>query len=186
MTDDWCVAVFKCKSDVVENPLVGLYDFVKDLEGVKDLHFIIRDRLGDDVVFSFRVFIDPKFRKVVESKIVYKLNDLVSKDDFSINPEDGDQLAKYSGWSQKDVTAKLGSEKFVLFCDFLSQLSKVVVNMARSKYFDSRERVEIAHAMSLMLGCTEYGSLSEKHMEVGYYDRVAGRYHVYLKEDFHK
>jgi hypothetical protein len=58
--------------------------------------------------------------------------------------------------------------------------------MARRKYFDSQERVEIAHVMSWMLGCTEYGSLSEKHMEVGYYDRVTDRYHAYLKEDFRK
>jgi hypothetical protein len=49
MTDDWCVAVFRCKSDVVENILVDLYDFVKDLEGVKDLHFIVRDRLDADL-----------------------------------------------------------------------------------------------------------------------------------------
>lgn len=186
MIDDWCVAVFRCRSDVVENTLVDLYDFVKDLEGVKDLHFIIRDRIDDDVVLSFRVFVDLKFRKVVESKMVYKLGSLVPKDKFSINPEDSDQLAKYSGWSQKDLSAKLGSEKFVLFCGFLSQLSKVVVNMVRSKYFDSQERVEISHVMSWMLGCTEYGSLSEKHMEVGYYDRITDKYHAYLKEGFHK
>ncbi len=65
-----------------------------------------------------------------------------------------------------------------------SGLSKLVVDMAENKYFDSSERVEITHLMSLMLGCTEYGSLSAKQMQIGYYDRISNKYQVCLKEDF--
>jgi hypothetical protein len=184
--DDWCIAVFRCKSDVVENTLVDLYDFVKDLQGVKDLHFIIRDRLDDDVVFSFRVCLDPKHKKVIESKIAYELSNLVSKDKYSINPHDNDPLAKYLAWSSKDRIAKCGPEKFTLFCNFLSQLSKIVVDMARNNYFSSPERVEIVHVMSWMLGCTDYGLLSTKHMEIGYYDRISNKNHIYLTEAFAK
>jgi hypothetical protein len=182
--DDWCIAVFSCKPDLVENTLVDLYHFVKDLEGVKDLHFIIRDRLVNEVVFSFRVFIDPKYKKAVESKINYKLKTFMSEDKFSINPHDNDPLAKYVAWSPKERIAQIGPEKFDLFCNFLSRLSKIVVDMAENKYFDPPERVEIAHVMSWMLGCTEYGLLSTKHMEIGYYDRINDKNHVYLKEAF--
>jgi hypothetical protein len=185
-SDDWCIAVFKCKSDVVENVLVDLYDFVKDLQGVKNLHFIMRDRLDDDVVFSFRVCLDPKYKKIIESKIAYELNNLISKDKFSIDPNDNDPLVKYLAWSPKERIAKYGTEKFTLFCNFLSQLSEIVVDMARNKYFDSTERVEIAHVMSWMLGCAEYGLLSTKHVEIGYYDRISDKNHTYLKEAFAK
>jgi hypothetical protein len=39
------------------------------------------------------------------------------------------------------------------------------------------ERIEIARLMPCMLGCTEYGSLSAKQMEIGYYDRIEDTYH---------
>ena len=48
--DDLCVTVFRCKPADVRRVLIGLYWFVKDLEGVKSLHFITRDHLKDDVV----------------------------------------------------------------------------------------------------------------------------------------
>ena len=184
--DEWCTAVFKCRPDAVSNTLVDVYDFIRDLEGVKNLHFIIRDRADGDIVFSFRVFIDPEMKKITESKIAYKLTNLIPKDKFSINPHDNDPLAKHLAWPQKDSIAKCGPEKFTLFCDFLSQLSKIVVNMAKNRYFDSSERVEIAHLMCWMLGCTEYGLLSTKYMEVGYYDRISAKYHRYLKQHFDK
>jgi hypothetical protein len=67
--DDWCVAVFRCKPADVRRVLVSFYGFVKDLEGVRSLHFIIRDRQEDDVVFSFRVLVDSKDKQIVKSKI---------------------------------------------------------------------------------------------------------------------
>lgn len=183
---EWCVTVFKCNSDKVEDLLVDFYHFVKDLEGVKDLHFIIRDRVDNEVVFSFRVFLDPKYEKVIESKIAYKLRNSISEDKFAINPSADNPLAKYSAWSSDERISKHGSEKFVVFCAFLSQLSRIVVDMVEKKYFDSNERVEIAHVMSWMLGCTEYGLLSTKHMEIGYYDRITDKNHTYLREAFAK
>jgi len=185
-SDDWCVTVFKCKSNVAETYLVEFYNFLKDLDGVKDLHFIIRDRVDDEVVFSFRVLTDPKYKEVIESKLAYKLRALASENRFAINPSGENPLAKYVAWSSNDRIAKYGVEKFAVFCGFLSQLSKMVIDMAEKKYFDSNERVEIAHVMSWMLGCTKYGLLSKKHMEIGYYDRITDKSHVYLKESFIK
>ena len=54
-SDDWCVPVFKCKPDKLEDLLIDFYSFVKDLQGVKNLHFLIRDRVENEIVFSFRV-----------------------------------------------------------------------------------------------------------------------------------
>jgi len=73
-----------------------------------------------------------------------------------------------------------------MFCTFLSKLSDIVVDMAEKGYFDSAERVEIAHVMSWMLSCTEYASLTTRRMEVGYYDRIEDRCHSYLKQSFGK
>ena len=56
--------------------------------------------------------------------------------------------------------------------------------MIESNYFESSERIELAHVMSWMLGCTEYGSLDTKHWELGYYDRIEGKYHCSLRKDF--
>jgi hypothetical protein len=35
-SDKWSVAVLQCKADETRNILLDLYDFVKDIEGVKD------------------------------------------------------------------------------------------------------------------------------------------------------
>jgi len=83
---EWCVAVFKCKPDKVENVLVDFYGFVKDLQCVEDLHFLIRDRVDDDVVFSFRILVKAKDKKTVKSKIKYKLRNLLAESKFAIYP----------------------------------------------------------------------------------------------------
>jgi hypothetical protein len=185
MADDgWCVAVFRCKPADVRRVLISLYGFVNDLEGVKSLHFITRDRLKDDVVFSFRVLVDSKDKQIVKSKINYKLGTLMPGGRFAVNPDTKDPLEKYVAWSPDERIAKYGPKKFMDFCDLLSKLSRLVLQMARKKYFESNDRVEIAHTMSLMLGCTEYGILSTEHWEVGYYDRIDDRYCPCLKRDF--
>jgi hypothetical protein len=185
MADDgWCVAVFRCKPADVRRVLVSFYGFVKDLEDVKSLHFIIRDRLKDDVVFSFRVLVDSEDKQIVKSKINYKLGTLMASGRFAVDPDTKDSLGKYVAWSPDERIAKYGPKKFMDFCDLLSKLSRLVLQMARKKYFDSNDRVEMAHAMSWMLGCTEYGILSTEHWEVGYYDRIDDRYCQYLKRDF--
>ncbi|MDO8123519.1 MAG: hypothetical protein Q6364_03980, partial [Candidatus Hermodarchaeota archaeon] len=76
--------------------------------------------------------------------------------------------------------------RFTEFCSLLEKMSKLVIQMIRSGYFSSDERVELAHVMSWMLGCTEYGKLSTAHMEVGYYDRIEDKYHKYLQQEFLK
>jgi hypothetical protein len=65
-------------------------------------------------------------------------------------------------------------------------MSKIVVDMAKKDYFSSSERVEIAHVMSWMLGCTEYGLLSTKEMQIGYYDRISDNNHILLRDMFEK
>jgi hypothetical protein len=92
---DWCVAVFRCRPADVRRVLVSFYGFVKDLEGVKSLHFIIRDRLKDDVVFSFRVLVDSKDKQIVKSKINYKLGTLMAGGRFAVDPDTKDPLEKY-------------------------------------------------------------------------------------------
>jgi hypothetical protein len=59
-SDDWCVAVFKCKQDNIRSVLVDFYAYMKDVEGVKNQHFLIRDRVDDEVVFSYRVSVEPR------------------------------------------------------------------------------------------------------------------------------
>jgi len=73
-----------------------------------------------------------------------------------------------------------------VFCDFLGQLSGIVIGMAKKGYFSSAERVEMAHVMSWMLGCTEYSILTTIHMEMGYYDRIKDRYQPYQKQSLGK
>lgn len=185
-SDDWCVAVFKCKSNKVENLLVDFYSFIKDLKGVRNLHFLIRDRVEDEVVLSFRVFVEAKDKEAIKSKVAYKLRRFIPKNKFALDPSKRSSFAKYVAWSPEKRIAEFGKRKFVRFCKLLSQMSRIVVEMAKKKYFDSAERVEIAHVMAWMLGCTEYGLLSTKHMEVGYHDRVEDKSHVYLKQSFDK
>jgi len=183
---DWCVAVFRCKPADIKQVLIDFHGFVKDLEGVNSLHFLIRGRLDNDVVFTFRILVDSQHRQIVKSKVDYKLGTLMASSQFALDPDAGDPLAKYVAWSPDDRIAKCGAKKFAEFCDVLSRLSIVVVHMAKKKYFDSMERVEVAHIMSWMLGCTEYGLLSPTHWEIGYYDRVEDKSHQYLKEEFPK
>ena len=182
---DWCVVVCRCKQENVTGFLVDFYRFVEDVHGVKSLHFIIRDRGGNDVIFSFRVLLEAKEKQTVKSKLAYKLKSLVSEDKFAIDPTKDNQLFKYAAWSTERV-AKIGEERFAMFCDFLSKMSRLVVEMAESKYFNSGERVELAHIMAWMLGCTEYGLLTKNSMEVGYFDRIEKKYCPYLKEVFQK
>lgn len=63
-------------------------------------------------------------------------------------------------------------------------MSALVVEMVEKDYFSSSERVELSHAVSWMLGCTEYGLLRTSGMEVGYYDRLEDKYCSYLRQDF--
>ena len=183
---DWCVVVFKCRPEAIKNVLIKLYNFVKGIKGVRDQHFLIRDRVDDEVVFSFRIQVEPKDKKVIESKIAYKLGTLLSEGKYAVDPEANHLLEKYVAWSPEKRIAEYGQEKFNQFSDFLSKMSKMVIQMIRKGYFNSDERVEFAHVTAWMLGCTEYGLLSTEHFEIGYYDRIEDKSCQYLKEEFHK
>jgi hypothetical protein len=176
-SDVWSVTVFKCKLEKVKQILIDFYEFVEGLEDVKDLHFLIRDRV-DEVFFSFRVLESQKYKEEINSKIAFKLRSLISEDDFAIDPPSEHPFYKYVAWS--DPSDIRGPGKSTIFCSLLSQLSRIVFNMAKKDYFDSKERVEIAHVVSWMLGFTEYGKLTKKEMHVGYYDRIKGEWVPYL------
>jgi len=180
--DDWTVTVFKCKAENAESVLVDFYSFVEDLKGVRDLHFLIRDRLDDEVVFSFRFLVETKDKEVIKSKIEYKLRSFKPKIRFATDPSKRSSFGKYVAWSPEKRIIQYGKRKFARFCKFLSQMSRLVVEMARKKYFGSAERVEMAHVMTWMLGCTEYGLWSKKHAEIGYYDRIRDKSYPYIKQ----
>jgi len=186
ISNEWCVAVFKCSSDSVKKVLVEVYRFVDDLKGVRSLHFLVRDRVEDEVVFSFRVMVEPKFKEMVKTKLAYKLGTLLSEDKYVIDPAAGNSLEQYVAWLPGKKIADFGQSKFNQFIDLLKNLSAIVVQMIENDYFASNERVELAHVMSWMLGCTEYGLLSASGMEVGYYDRLEDKYCSYLRQEFPK
>jgi hypothetical protein len=185
-SDNWSVAVLQCKADKTGSILLDLYDFVKDVEGVRDMHFLIRDRVEGDVVLSIRMLLESQNARVIKSKVAFKLGTLLSEDKFAIDPKVGKPLEKYVAWTPDKRIAESGPEKFVAFCSFLSKLSRIAIDMVREDYFNSAQRVEMAHLASWMLGCTEYGLMSPAHWEVGYYDRLEDKACPYLKQDFPK
>ena len=109
---------------------------------------------------------------------------MFEKDAFSVDPNSDDPLKKYAIWTIKDRIAKSGAYNFQKFYKALEAMSKVVIQMIENDYFKSSERVELAHAASWMLGCTEYGTLDTKQWELGYFDRIEGKYHCSLRKDF--
>ena len=185
-SNEWCVVVFKCNSDSVKKVLVEIYRFADDLKGVRSLHFLVRDRVEDEIVFSFRVMVEPKFKDMVKINLSCKLGTLLSEDKYVIDPAVGNSLEKYIAWLPEKRIADYGPHKFNLFIDLLKNMSALVVQLIESDYFASSERVELAHVMSWMLGCTEYGMLRTSGMEVGYYDRLEDKYCSYLRQDFPK
>lgn len=183
--NDWCIVVAKCRAKVMASFLVDFYRFAKGMDGVRNLYFLVRDRVESDVVFIFRILVEQGKAKAVKSKISYKLKSLLPEEKYAIDPRNENLLFKYAA-SSAESAAKIGEERFTIFCDFLGKLSETVFQMAEKKFFNLTERVEVAHAMALMLGCTEYGLLTKNSMEVGYFDRAEKKYCPYLKEVFKK
>jgi hypothetical protein len=180
----WIVIVLKCKVENAKDVLVNFYDFIKDLKEVKNLHFIIRDRVDDDIVFSFRILCEEKNKQIVKSKVTFKLNNLNLQDNYVVEPSPDNPLYEYQAWPWEETIKERGRERFNIFCNLLRKMNEVVAEMAKQNYFSSAERTEMAHAMSWMLGCTEYFKLSTKCAEVGYYDRINDKYHPYLQQRF--
>src|SRR5208283_1163059 len=184
ISNEWCVAVFKCSPTSIKKVLVEVYRFADDLKGVRSLHFLVRDRVDDEVVFSFRVMIEPKFKEIIKTKLEYKLGTLLPEDKYAIDPVAGNILEKYVAWLPEKRILDYGQNKFNQFIDLLKTLSAIVVQMIESDYFASNERVELSHVISWMLGCTEYGLLGTTGMEIGYYDRLDDKYCSYLRQEF--
>jgi hypothetical protein len=182
--DPWSVVVLRCKAENARSILLGLYDFVKDVEGVRDLHFLIRDRIGKEIIMTFRMLLESRHEQVIKSKITFKLGTLLSNDKFAVDPDVRSRFRKYVAWEPEKRIADIGPEKFTAFCDFLSRFSRLVMDMMKQDYYGSAERVEMARLVSWMLGCTEYGLMSPTHWEVGYYDRLEDKTSAYLKQKF--
>jgi hypothetical protein len=64
---NWIVTVVKLNAQNIKNVSIDFYDFVSDLPETENLHFIIIDRLDDEVVFSFRVLCTIKLGKSLKS-----------------------------------------------------------------------------------------------------------------------
>jgi hypothetical protein len=186
VSNEWLIAVFKCTPLTVKNTLVEFYRFVDSLKGVRSLHFLIRDRVEGEVVFSFRVMVEPKFKEIIKNKSAHKLGALLTPDKFAIDPAAESELARYVSWSPEKRISDFGQRKFNHFIDALKTLSAWVIEMIENDHFSSSERVELSHIISWMLGCTEYGLLRTSGMEVGYYDRLEDKYSSYLRQDFPK
>ena len=185
-SNDWSVVIFRTESDKAGKMLVDFYRYVEDLVGVKDLHFLIRDRVDDDVVFSFRILLESKEKNDLENAIAFQLGKSMPENVFAINPEPEHPFHKYVAWPWRDTLNRRGVERFTLFCNFLSKLSRMVVEMAEKDYFHSEERVEMTHVASWMLGYTEYGLLNVEGWEIGYYDRISDENQACLKHTFKK
>ncbi len=184
--NEWCVAVFKCTPDIVKKVLVDIYRFVNDLKGVQSFHFLSRDRVDDEVVFSFRLMIEPKLKEIVKSKLAYKLGTLLPEEKFAIDPALENNLQQYVAWSPKKLIEEMGPLKFKQYIVTRKNMSTNIVQMIENNYFESSDRIEIAYTVSQMLGCTEYGALYPSKFEVGYYDRLDDKYCPKLAENLVK
>jgi hypothetical protein len=178
----WSTVAIKCRAAKTKDLIIEFYGFMKDVVGVKDLYFIFRDRMDSDVILVFQVSMDPEKEKAVKSKIRYKLKRMMSEDDFLIEPDINHSLNKYSSPIMK--RRQIDSTKYVALHNLLNQISRFMVDVTKANCFDSEDRAELVRVISMMLGCTEYGLLSTKEMEVGYYDRINDKYHTCLKESF--
>jgi hypothetical protein len=153
----WSIVIFCVTSDRVQGILIDMYRFVEHLVGVQSLHFIIRDRIDDGVVVSFRILLDRAMKDHVESIISQHLQHVIAENAFIINPEPDHPLHQYVAWSWKERMEKDGIKKCTDFYMFLNQFSRMIVELGEADCFSSHERVEMAHVVSGMLGCTEYG-----------------------------
>ena len=111
---------------------------------------------------------------------------LLSKEKYVIEPTVGNSLEQDVARLPDKRIADFGQTKFNLYIDLLKNLSVIVVQLFENDYFASHERVQLAHVMSWMLGCTEYGLLITSGMEVGYYDRLDDKYCSHLRQGFPK
>ena len=119
VNDEWSISVFKCRDEQIKTVVPELYHFVSGLEGVKSLHFLIRDRVDDEAIFSFRVMVELKSKGIIRSKIAYKLGTLFTVGKFAVDPSSDSPFEKYAAWDIEKRIAEHGLKKFDDFTDFL-------------------------------------------------------------------
>ena len=183
-SNDWLVAVFKCKSSEAAKNLVDFYRFIDSQKGVQSLHFSVDDRVEDEVVFTFRVLLEPKLKETLKTRSATKLGTLLSADKFAIDPTVNSNLKQYVSWFPEKKLAQLGVARFAVYVDLLKNMSVLVIDALEKNFFSSNERIDLAHVFTKMLGCTEYGLLRTSGIEVGYYDRIEDKYCSYLRQNF--
>ena len=108
----WIIAVLKCRAEDAPSFLVDFYDFVEDLEEVKDLHFLIRDRVDDDAIFSFRFLTEKKNYRIAHSKISFKLKSHFPNERFILNPEATHPLFKFAAFPWRQAVKDRGAERY--------------------------------------------------------------------------
>lgn len=87
---------------------------------------MVADRIDGEIVFSFRVMVEPKLKEIIKSKSAFILNTLVGADRFGIDPES--DLRQYVSWFPEKKLAHVGPARFTSFIDFLKNLSALVVD----------------------------------------------------------
>ena len=131
----WIAAVFKCNSLVAKKTLVELYGFIDDLKGVRSLHFLMRDRVDDEVIFSFRVMVEQKFKEMIKSKLSHKLSTLLTADKFSVDPPAENNFAHHVALSPEKRLMHSGQTKFIQRA--LKNMSSIVVDLIENDYIAS-------------------------------------------------
>jgi hypothetical protein len=179
---EWSVIVVKTQPAHVRETVVRVYRFLEDLIGVAAIHFVVRDRMQDGVLVSFRLRLESADADATKAAI---RRELVHETivDFAIDPSTSHPLHKFGAWPWQATVQQRGAEKFAQFSEYLSQFSRIVVDMAEHDDFASSERAEMAHVVAWMLGLTECGVLRVKGMkgvDIGYYDRIENTTHPYL------
>jgi hypothetical protein len=58
---------------LIEKSSCRILQIANDLKGMQSLHFLVRDRVDDEVIFSFRVMVESKSKGKVKDKLSYKL-----------------------------------------------------------------------------------------------------------------
>ena len=98
MDDNWSVVVVKCPSEQTQKMLVDFYRYVEYIVGVNSLHFLIHDRVDDEVVLSFRILIDSTEKRRIDEVVALKLQNSFPKGKFALNPEPKHPLYTYVAW----------------------------------------------------------------------------------------
>lgn len=156
--ESWTVLGVECPKKDWPQVLISLSHFLDQLAQVKSHHFLVRYYHEDRIFASFRIFSDPNDKDMVKYKLEEKGKKLSNLFLFDIDPAPGTARRKSHGWTGPFSNHKIwgGEETWATCCDFLSRMSKIVVEMAEKGHFDFPRRHKIAHLMVNMLALREW------------------------------